>query len=199
MSKNVFANKLGAAAMILSVAALAGCSLFESKVDYKSDAEKAAALDVPPDLTVPATEDHYTVPEGGKESATSYSEYAKSTQTPACVCKEQPAAPASAPAATAPVAAAPKLEAQPDGSKRIVISEPFDRCWLSVGQALDRAKLAVEDKDRTNGQFFLKGGHNQVTVRAVGAACEVAANNGSGATNDETKRIIDQIFTALGR
>ncbi len=199
--KNEFRDNmkvLRAAVLVLSLSALAGCGLFGAKVDYKAEAEKSPALEVPPDLTMPAADDHYAVPEGGKEAVASYSEYAKSTQTPACVCKETTAQSAVAAVPVAPVIA-PALQDQPDGGKRIVVSEPFDRCWLKVQEALDRAKLAVDDKDRANGLFFLKGGHNQVTVHQAGATCEVAANNGSGATTDETKRIVEQIYKALGK
>ena len=53
------------------VALLAGCStnFFDSKVDYKS-AATLPNLEVPPDLTAPARDTRFVVPETGKSSAT---------------------------------------------------------------------------------------------------------------------------------
>ena len=54
-----------------ALALLAGCgtSLFDSKVDYKS-AGTLPNLEVPPDLTAPARDTRFVVPETGKSSAT---------------------------------------------------------------------------------------------------------------------------------
>jgi uncharacterized lipoprotein len=199
--------------------ALAGCSSTGSeRTDYKNDAAKARPLDMPPDLVLPKTNDKYVVPDGSGETVAVYSEYAKSNvaQNPACVCKDAGAAtpdvaqamaqqPASAPAVSAPAASPPRLQDRPDGSKSILIGEPFDRCWLKVSQALDQSGIAVEDKDRSKGLLYLKGGHNQLSVQAKAAEpggavdCEVAASNGSGAVNDETRRIIDALYKSLSK
>ncbi len=183
------------------LAMLAGCSTSAEHTDYMKDAAKSRPLEVPPDLVLPKSEDHYTVPGGGNGAVASYSAYAKSNaQNQACVCKEAAAAPAPASASTpvAPAAQAPKLKDRADGSKSILIAEAFDRCWLKVGEALDRAGIAVDDKDRSKGLFYLKGGKNQITVKSVPTGCEVAADNGSGATNEDTRRTIDALFKKLG-
>lgn len=61
--------------------ALAGCGTMDlegKRVDYKSSATaKAASLEVPPDLTAPGVEDHFTIPESGEEAVASYSDFAK--------------------------------------------------------------------------------------------------------------------------
>jgi len=206
--------------LIFFLLALAGCSSTSSseRTDYKNEAAKARPLDMPPDLVLPKTDDKYVVPDGSGETVAIYSEYAKSSvaQNPACVCKDAVAAqPDGAqtkvqqqPAAA--VVAPPRLQDHPDGSKSILIGESFDRCWLKVSQSLDLAGIAVEDKDRSKGLLYLKGGHNQLSVQAraselggagqEGAAgCEVAASNGSGAANDETKRIIDALYKNLSK
>lgn len=194
-----------AALSIMLITALAGCSSTGSeREDYKKDAGKAPPLEVPPGLVLPKADDHYLVPDGG-ETATNYSDYAKSNaaQNQACTCKDSAVVPVSgvqpAPLAVVAPVAPPKLQDLADGSKNILISEPFDRCWLKVDQALDHAHVVVEDKDRSNGQFFLKGGKNQVTVKTVTAGCEVAANNGKGASNSDTKNVIDTIYKNLGK
>jgi outer membrane protein assembly factor BamC len=78
------------------------------------------------------------------------------------------AAPAAAgtAAAAAPVAssAAPLALAQTvrtvtggDGRvSRLEIDEPFDRAWRRVGLGLDRGGFTVEDRNRTNGVYFVR-------------------------------------------
>jgi uncharacterized lipoprotein len=187
---------------------VAGCSTNSERTDYKKDAARAPALEVPPDLVLPSADGRYAVPDGNSETVAIYSEYAKNTaaQNQACVCKDAAVAqpkvplPASAVAATSQLPP-PKLLDRPDGSKSILISEPFDHCWLKVSQALDLAGIMLEDKDRSKGLLYLKGGHNQLSVQAQGdaASCEVSANNGSGASNSETKRIIDALYKKLNK
>jgi outer membrane protein assembly factor BamC len=43
-----------------------------------------------------------------------------------------------------------------DGSATLVLSDPFDRAWRRVGLALDRIGFVIEDKDRSNGVFFVR-------------------------------------------
>lgn len=200
--------------IICLLLALDGCSTGGERTDYQKDAAKAPPLEVPPDLVLPSADGRYAVPDGNSERVAVYSEYAKSNaaQNQACVCKDAAAAPTKAllpasavvPAsavAAAPQLAPPKLQDRPDGSKSILISEPFDRCWLKVTQALDQADIAVEDKDRSKGLLYLKGGHNQLSVQAQGgaASCEVSASNGSGAGNSETKRVIEALYKSLSK
>lgn len=183
-------DKMAKMIWLLPLALLAGCSATGGeRKDYQNDAAKVAALAVPPDMVLPRTDDHYTVPEGGATAA-SYSEYARSNaQNSACVCKENVA-----PAAVPPSAPA-KLQDSPDGGKRLLLSEPFDRCWLRAAQALDAAGIVVEDKDRSKGQFFLKGGKDQVTVKVAEAGCEVATSM----HGDEGTRIIEALYKQLGK
>jgi outer membrane protein assembly factor BamC len=43
-----------------------------------------------------------------------------------------------------------------DGSARLLVSDPFDRAWRRVGLALDRIGFVIEDRDRSNGLFFVR-------------------------------------------
>lgn len=43
-----------------------------------------------------------------------------------------------------------------DGSATLVLNDPFDRAWRRVGLALDRIGFVIEDKDRSNGLFFVR-------------------------------------------
>jgi len=43
-----------------------------------------------------------------------------------------------------------------DGSATLLLNDPFDRAWRRVGLALDRIGFVIEDKDRSNGIFFVR-------------------------------------------
>ncbi|HEY9210082.1 MAG TPA: outer membrane protein assembly factor BamC [Methylotenera sp.] len=43
-----------------------------------------------------------------------------------------------------------------DGSARLLLIDQFDRAWRRVGLALDRIGFVIEDKDRSNGLFFVR-------------------------------------------
>jgi outer membrane protein assembly factor BamC len=54
--------------------------------------------------------------------------------------------------------AAPKarITKLPDGTGTLAIDDPFDRAWRRVGLALDRVGFTVEDRDRSNGLYFVR-------------------------------------------
>lgn len=89
------------------------------------------------------------------------------------------------------------------GDKVIQINESFDKSWRKVGLALDKARIAVEDKDRVNGVYLLRAtaaakgkkvGGYQVTVRASGAICEVSVRNAEGESDKESLRIAEALY-----
>lgn len=41
-------------------------------------------------------------------------------------------------------------------STELTLSEPYDRAWLRVGVALDRANFTVDDSDRTKGIYYVR-------------------------------------------
>ena len=41
-------------------------------------------------------------------------------------------------------------------STELTLSEPYDRAWLRVGVALDRANFTVDDRDRTKGIYYVR-------------------------------------------
>jgi len=43
-----------------------------------------------------------------------------------------------------------------DGSATLMLNDAFDRAWRRVGLALDRVGFVIEDKDRSNGLFFVR-------------------------------------------
>jgi outer membrane protein assembly factor BamC len=194
------------AGLVVAVVVLTGCSSFtEREVDYKTGAVKAAPLEVPPTLTAPETDQRYTIPGKDGEKVASYSEYNKQKAEQPCVN------PVSAPAAVppAPVPAAPSAQLlESDGSKKIVLGEPFDRGWRRVGLALDNAKLVTSDKDRSKGIFFVvpapdkdkkKLPDYQILVKENGGTCEVTASDSQGKSDAEATRLIELVYQNLDK
>ena len=69
------------------------------------------------------------------------------------VSEEQSKAIAAAP--LAPVSTS-KIATAADGSPVLQVSDPFDRTWRRVGLALDRTGFTVEDRDRSQGVYFVR-------------------------------------------
>jgi outer membrane protein assembly factor BamC len=182
-----------------AVSLMAGCSIFDRKqVDYKAGAIETRPLEVPPDLTVPESEQRYTIPGTDGEKVASYSEYTRKTAEQPCV------APASAPAAAAPVPAATLRER--DGAKSIVLGEPFDRSWRKVGLALERAGIVATDIDRSKGTYFIaaaagkdkkKQPDQRIVVREIAGGSEVTVVDADGKSNAETARVVETLYQNL--
>lgn len=49
-----------------------------------------------------------------------------------------------------------KLSRAADGSGALLLEEPFDRAWRRVGLALDRIGFTVEDRDRSQGLYYVR-------------------------------------------
>ena len=194
----------------VAVSLLAGCSMFDRKpVDYKAGAVQTPSLEVPPDLTVPETEQRYIIPGTDGEKVASYSEYTRKAEQP-CVN------PASAPVAATPAPQpAPQLAPAPtakllegNGTKSILLGEPFDRSWRRVGLALDHARLVTTDKDRSKGIYFVAATADkdkkklpdyQVVVHENAAGSEVTVVDQSGKSNAETTRLVDVLYQNLDK
>lgn len=175
---------------------LAGCgmfSMFDRKpVDYKAGAVQTPSLEVPPDLTVPETEQRYIIPGTDGEKVASYSEYTRKAEQP-CV------KPVKAPTA--------KLQ-EGNGTKSILLDDPFDRSWRRVGLALDHARLVTTDKDRSKGIYFVAAAPDkdkkkqpdyQVVVREIGSGSEVTIVDQDGKSSAETTRLVDVLFQNMDK
>ena len=149
---------------------LAGCggSLFESKkIDYKS-AAKLPTLEVPPDLTAPARDDRYKIPEVGPSGGATYSSYSS----------ERSGAPKAGSTGILPVASATKVRLERSGTQRwLVVPQTPENLWPVVKEfwqelgflikteipqagimetdwAEDRAKIPQDLIRRTLGRFL---------------------------------------------
>ena len=72
--------------------------------------------------------------------------------------------------AKAQIAAVPKadkamLQSAADGASALQVQEGFDRAWRRVGLALDRVGFTVEDRDRTQGIYYVRYVDPEVDVK----------------------------------
>jgi len=58
--------------------------------------------------------------------------------------------------ASAPQEERASLQVGADGRTNLIVEESFDRAWRRVGLALDRIGFTVEDRDRSEGQYFVR-------------------------------------------
>lgn len=119
------ARAMRLAAIAWLAAALGACAIGDSideagKIDYKS-ATKVRTLDVPPDLSAPASDSRFVVPERAARTASNY---------------ESGRAAAATPAGAGASAVLPKVEGariMRDGSQRwLVVDQPPERVWPVV-------------------------------------------------------------------
>ena len=101
------------------------------------------------------------------------------------------------------------------GNTIIVVNDAFDRSWRKVGLAIEGAGLAVEDKDREKGIYYLRPikletgwldklkfwksnedttRHYRVYVKDGGTACEVSITDQNGASNKVSKEMLEAIL-----
>ncbi|MFZ5524045.1 MAG: outer membrane protein assembly factor BamC [Pseudomonadota bacterium] len=106
------------------------------------------------------------------------------------------------------------------GNVIIVVNDAFDRSWRRVGLAIESAELGVEDKDREMGTYFLRpikvqgnwaeklkfwkhsdpaGKHYRVNVKDGGTACEVSVTGQDGASDNVTRKLIEEIYKHINQ
>jgi outer membrane protein assembly factor BamC len=113
-----------------------------------------------------------------------------------------------------------------DGRSFVQLPDTFDRSWRQVGLALDRSGFTVEDRDRSNGIYYIRyvdtnqvesqpglidrvfgtgakrnlsGKKFRVTVNADSAGSRVGVldDNGAPPATDADQRLATQIVTVL--
>jgi outer membrane protein assembly factor BamC len=115
---------------------------------------------------------------------------------------------------------AASLQKIADGSSVIVVSDAFDKSWRRAGLAIERAGLAVEDRDRVKGIYFLRpvkaesgwmdklkfwkdsadaNKRYRVNVRDGGASCEVSVTDQNGASGDASKLMLEEIYKNINK
>ncbi|MEK7303817.1 MAG: outer membrane protein assembly factor BamC [Pseudomonadota bacterium] len=126
---------------------LSGCALFGNKSE-NSPATLRAALEVPPDLARPASDDLAAVPPGG---AAAYSDY--TAKTPAANTVVGVSAPANA-KATPAVPASSSVRLERDGNQRwLVVQDAPDRAMERVRSHLASRNMELAVDDPKSGIF----------------------------------------------
>lgn len=106
------------------------------------------------------------------------------------------------------------------GNVVIIVNDPFDRAWRKVGLAIESSGLAVEDKDRDKGVYYLlpvkieRGWwdrmkfwkanadtkiHYRVNVKDGGAACEMSLTDQDGGNSNVTKQMTEAIYKKINQ
>jgi outer membrane protein assembly factor BamC len=101
------------------------------------------------------------------------------------------------------------------GNTIIAVNDAFDRSWRKVGLAIESAGLAVEDKDREKGTYYLRPvklergwldmlkfwksnvdatRRYRVFVKDGGTSCEVSIIDQDGASNKVSKQMLEAIY-----
>ncbi|WP_178372365.1 outer membrane protein assembly factor BamC [Pollutimonas bauzanensis] len=121
---------------------------------------------------------------------------------------------------------APQITKMPEDQAALTVGEPFDRAWRRVGVAIDSAGFAVEDRDRSAGDYFIRyldsdtgvkieeqniigrlfGSKNtaaatpyriHVAEQGSGSLVTVLDQNGQVQNSDTAKRIISVLSTHM--
>ncbi len=143
---------------------------------------------------------------------------AKATSAVAAVSSMAAASPATL-NASEPVGMASLREIS-GGSTIIVVNDAFDRSWRKAGLAIEGAGLAVDDKDREKGIYFLRPvklesgwldklmfwksnedttRRYRVNVKDGGTSCEVSIVDQDGASNKVSKQMLEAIYKNINQ
>jgi outer membrane protein assembly factor BamC len=145
-------------ALILALLALAGCgsmSLENKRIDYQAAAVKTPSLEVPPDLTAPAPEDHYIIP-GEGAAAANYSEFAKSGA-------------ATQAKANAVLPETPKVRLERSGTQRwLVVEDKAENVWPAVRAFWQENGFTIKSENPQAGLMETDWAENRAKIPKTG-------------------------------
>ncbi len=149
------------------VAALAACSLNEkidemNRIEYKS-AAKLPPLDVPPDLSAPAPDGRYTVPDRATDARTA-SERSRTATGAAAASAAQPAGvPAAGSGTVLPGVKGARIER--GGSQRwLVVDQPPERVWPVVRNFWHESGFTVQSESPDTGIIETEWAENRAKL-----------------------------------
>src|SRR3989338_8691333 len=120
---------------------LIGCSsvgLGSKRVDYRSGAAQVPSLEVPPDLTVPGSDERYRVPQGDGGNVATFSDYSKG----GAVAEQGRSA-----SAILPEVKGVRLER--NGTQRwLVVNDKPENVWFVVKAFLQENGLTIKSEDQ---------------------------------------------------
>lgn len=103
------------------------------------------------------------------------------------------------------------------GDVIVVVNDPFDRAWRKVGLALEDSSLAIEDRDREKGIYYLRpikvergwfsswksdedtDRQYRVIVKDGGKSCEVTITDQEGASNKAAQQMLEAIYRNINK
>ncbi|MDR2838486.1 MAG: outer membrane protein assembly factor BamC [Azonexus sp.] len=116
-------RQLSACSLALIAVALAGCGILpgSTKIDYKSAPKNTSPLEIPPDLSQVASDDHYLVPDSGGKGSATFSGY-NAERAPAVQTQSSTLLPN-----------VDKIHVERDGNQRwLVVAMPPEKLWDTV-------------------------------------------------------------------
>ncbi len=124
----------------LTLVSVAGCSsmgLGSKRVDYKTGASVAPSLEVPPEMTTPATDDRFKIPSEAGGVAT-YSDYSRTGSQSASAVSVLPAIKG--------------VRLDRNGAQRwLVVDDKAENVWLTVKTFWQENGLAIKTEDQAIG------------------------------------------------
>lgn len=141
----------------IALASLIGCSSlgFDNKrVDYRSGAVQAPSLEVPPDLTAPASDDRYRVPQGEGEGVATFSDYSKGGA---------PVQQSRGAGAVLPEVKGVRMERS--GTQRwLVVNDKPENVWIMVKTFLQESGLDIKSEDQAVGVIETEWAENRAAI-----------------------------------
>jgi len=136
---------------------LIGCSsvgLGSKRVDYRSGAAQAPSLEVPPDLTVPGSDERYRVPQGDGGNVATFSDYSKG----GAVAEQGRSA-----SAILPEVKGVRLER--NGTQRwLVVNDKPENVWFVVKAFLQENGLTIKSEDQAAGVMETEWSENRAKI-----------------------------------
>lgn len=141
---------------------LAGCGTVSSdrRIDYGAGAKQIPSLEVPPDLTVPASDDRYKLPQGEGGAVATFSDYSKGGVAQAEV-------------ASAVLPEVPGVRLERNGARRwLVVRDSAENVWPVIRGFFLELGLTIKSEEKAAGVIETDWAENrakapQGTVRNV--------------------------------
>ena len=136
---------------------LIGCSsvgLGSKRVDYRSGAAQAPSLEVPPDLTVPGSDERYRVPQGDGGNVATFSDYSKGG-----------AAAEQGRSASAILPEVKGVRLERNGTQRwLAVNDKPENVWFVVKAFLQENGLTIKSEDQAAGVMETEWSENRAKI-----------------------------------
>ncbi len=175
---------IGASAIIMS---LNGCSWYHDmitpeKINYQA-AREIPSLDVPPDLTTPAADTHFQVPNSSPDAGTTYSAYSAAHDNKANTATAPAAASTCTGDVVLPVPAHIKFERA--GSERwLVVDESPEQIWPLLKKFWQENGFDISQSDPATGIMQTDWVENRASLPQTGASGKPQTSSASALERD---------------